>query len=108
MKKVLILLSFTICLMLLSTNLTFADNMNRNKNTSTGIRTNGNNGMNGNYRTLGTDSDRIDRNNNGATLNTNTYRANAATDNDGFDWGWLGLLGLLGFAGMRGRDRDRT
>ncbi|MGG6296944.1 WGxxGxxG family protein [Leptolyngbya sp. AN02str] len=28
------------------------------------------------------------------------------TDDDGFDWGWLGLLGLLGLAGLRGRDDD--
>ncbi|MFD0670783.1 WGxxGxxG family protein [Cohnella sp. GCM10027633] len=40
-------------------------------------------------------------------VRTNNYRAAAATDNDdGFDWGWLGLLGLLGLAGMRGRSRD--
>ena len=25
---------------------------------------------------------------------------------DGFDWGWLGLLGLIGLAGLRGRQRD--
>ncbi len=29
-----------------------------------------------------------------------------ADDNDGFDWGWLGLLGLIGLAGLKGRDRD--
>lgn len=28
------------------------------------------------------------------------------TDDDGFDWGWLGLLGLLGLAGLAGRKRD--
>lgn len=28
------------------------------------------------------------------------------TEDDGFDWGWLGLLGLLGLAGLKGRDRD--
>lgn len=28
-------------------------------------------------------------------------------DDDGFDWGWLGLLGLIGLAGLKGRDRDR-
>ncbi|MGI8933896.1 MAG: WGxxGxxG family protein [Phormidesmis sp.] len=28
------------------------------------------------------------------------------TDDDGFDWGWLGLLGLVGLAGLKGRDRD--
>ncbi|PSN11898.1 hypothetical protein C7293_22455 [filamentous cyanobacterium CCT1] len=29
-------------------------------------------------------------------------------EDDGFDWGWLGLLGLLGLAGLAGRNRDRT
>jgi hypothetical protein len=37
------------------------------------------------------------------TMNNNTTRAYA--DNDGMDWGWLGLIGLLGLAGMRGRER---
>lgn len=32
----------------------------------------------------------------------NGYTA-LATDNDGIDWGWLGLLGLLGLAGIRSR-----
>ncbi|MFB9327141.1 WGxxGxxG family protein [Paenibacillus aurantiacus] len=47
------------------------------------------------------------------TMNTysnngnNNLRAYAANDDDGFDWGWLGLLGLLGLAGMRGKDRHR-
>jgi len=25
---------------------------------------------------------------------------------DGFDWGWLGLLGLLGLAGLAGKKRE--
>ena len=31
------------------------------------------------------------------------------TEDDGFDWGWLGLLGLLGLAGLAGKNsrRDR-
>ena len=41
-------------------------------------------------------------------MNQANYRANAAADDDAFDWGWLGLLGLLGLAGMRGRDRERN
>ena len=36
----------------------------------------------------------------------------AYDDNDGFDWGWLGLLGLLGLLPRRDPDRviehDRT
>lgn len=35
------------------------------------------------------------------TTTTNTYR-----DNDGFDWGWLGLLGLIGLAGLRRKPED--
>ncbi len=30
------------------------------------------------------------------------------TDDDGFDWGWLGLLGLVGLAGLKGRDHDNN
>lgn len=36
-------------------------------------------------------------------------RVNTTDNNrndDGFDWGWLGLLGLIGLAGLKGRDRD--
>ena len=40
-------------------------------------------------------------------MNANNYRTNATTDDDGFDWGWLGLLGLLGLAGARNRAHDR-
>jgi hypothetical protein len=46
----------------------------------------------------------MNRNNNTAAAN---YRANALADDDGFDWGWLGLLGLVGLAGMRSRERGR-
>ena len=28
------------------------------------------------------------------------------TDDEGMDWGWLGLLGLAGLLGLRKRDRD--
>lgn len=31
-----------------------------------------------------------------------------AGEDDGFDWGWLGLLGLLGLAGLAGRRRNDT
>ncbi|GAB4378680.1 MAG: hypothetical protein Kow00121_31120 [Elainellaceae cyanobacterium] len=27
-------------------------------------------------------------------------------EDDGFDWGWLGLLGLIGLAGLAGKKRD--
>ena len=29
-------------------------------------------------------------------------------EDDGFDWGWLGLLGLIGLAGLKGRDRHKV
>lgn len=29
-------------------------------------------------------------------------------DNDGFDWGWLGLLGLIGLAGLAGGKKRRN
>lgn len=48
-----------------------------------------------------------DRSHNGTTVNANNYRTTAATDDDGFDWGWLGLLGLFGLAGARNRNRER-
>ncbi|WP_143089006.1 WGxxGxxG family protein [Paenibacillus sp. UNC496MF] len=35
------------------------------------------------------------------------YRANAANDNNGMDWDWLGWLGLLGLIGLRGRSHNR-
>ena len=31
---------------------------------------------------------------------------NYEEDDDGMDWGWLGLLGLLGLLGMRGHKHD--
>ncbi len=52
-------------------------------------------------------AENYDRSNNGTTMNANNYRTNATTDDDGFDWGWLGLLGLIGLAGARNRARDR-
>ena len=27
------------------------------------------------------------------------------TEDEGFDWGWLGLLGLLGLAGLAGKNK---
>ncbi|MBW4649576.1 MAG: WGxxGxxG-CTERM domain-containing protein [Kastovskya adunca ATA6-11-RM4] len=30
------------------------------------------------------------------------------SEDDGFDWGWLGLLGLLGLAGLAGKKRQET
>lgn len=28
------------------------------------------------------------------------------TEDDGFDWGWLGLIGLFGLAGLGGKKRQ--
>ena len=30
----------------------------------------------------------------------------AVVEEDGFDWGWLGLLGLLGLAGLAGKNKQ--
>lgn len=46
--------------------------------------------------------------NNKANYQTNTVRTNAADNDNGTDWGWLGLLGLIGLAGMRKRVPDRS
>ncbi|KIL36991.1 hypothetical protein SD71_04680 [Cohnella kolymensis] len=62
---------------------------------------NNNNRMN-NFNTNG-------RGNNTNNNNNGNYRARAAggrADNNGVDWGWLGLLGLIGLAGMRNRNRQ--
>ncbi|MDR6553807.1 WGxxGxxG family protein [Paenibacillus qinlingensis] len=43
-----------------------------------------------------------------STYRTNSYRANATTDNNnGSNWGWLGLVGLLGLAGLRSSNSRR-
>ncbi|WP_338555564.1 WGxxGxxG family protein [Paenibacillus sp. KS-LC4] len=104
MKKWLAIFSLAACLTMFAAVPAFADNMTRvNHTPGEEIRHDVNNGINATNRTLGTDMNRVD---NGYSVHTNNYRANA-TDNDGFDWGWLGLLGLLGLAGMRNRGRDR-
>ncbi|MCM3626174.1 WGxxGxxG-CTERM domain-containing protein [Paenibacillus glycanilyticus] len=105
MKKWLALLGLAACLMMFSAVPAFADNMARTDNTpGDEIRHEVNKGINTTNRALGTDIHRI---NNGNTVSANNYRANATDDND-FDWGWLGLLGLIGLAGMRNRGRDRA
>ncbi|WP_309121420.1 WGxxGxxG family protein [Paenibacillus sp.] len=43
---------------------------------------------------------------NGVRMNNQT-RANAAANDDGVDWGWIGLAGLLGLAGLRGREKAK-
>lgn len=106
MKKVLLIIGFIGCLMMYAAIPAFAENINRNDNTpGTELRHNVNRGINDTNRALGTDFNRMDRT--GTTMNANNYRTTAATDDDGMDWGWLGLLGLLGLAGMRNRVRDR-
>ena len=37
-----------------------------------------------------------------------TETAPVTTEDNGTDWGWIGLLGLIGLAGLRGRQRDTT
>ncbi|MDQ8733413.1 WGxxGxxG family protein [Paenibacillus sp. LHD-38] len=41
-------------------------------------------------------------------MNANNYRTTAVDDDNGMDWGWLGLLGLIGLAGLRNRRQERT
>lgn len=35
-------------------------------------------------------------------------RPTATRQDDGMDWGWIGLLGLAGLAGLMGRERRTT
>ncbi|WP_338044850.1 WGxxGxxG family protein [Paenibacillus lignilyticus] len=82
-----------------------------------GSNTNGNNmnsyygstnANNGSMRPYGTLTNRTITGGSGL-MRDNSYRATAVgTDDDGFDWGWLGLLGLLGLVGMRNRSGERT
>ncbi|MGO4108185.1 WGxxGxxG family protein [Paenibacillus sp. YAF4_2] len=104
MKKWLAFCVLAVCMMMYSAIPAFADNMTKMDNKpGNEIRHDVNKGINDTNRALGTDINRID---NGNSVRTNSYRANAADDND-FDWGWLGLLGLIGLAGLRNRGRDR-
>ncbi len=41
------------------------------------------------------------------TTSDTTTTTTADTNNDGFDWGWLGLLGLIGLAGLARKHDDR-
>jgi hypothetical protein len=40
-----------------------------------------------------------------AAPNSTVY-SDTANNNQGFDWGWLGLLGLLGLGGLAGKNRS--
>lgn len=67
----------------------------------------------GMYNNDGSVVDRLDEGitdvNRAARRTANNMRVRAtAADNDGTNWGWLGLLGLIGLAGMfRAGDRER-
>ena len=41
-----------------------------------------------------------------AQIDTERDVAVVETEDDGFDWGWLGLLGLLGLAGLAGKNKQ--
>ncbi len=40
-----------------------------------------------------------------APVGTETGETFGEEEEDGFDWGWLGLIGLLGLAGLAGKDQ---
>jgi MYXO-CTERM domain-containing protein len=42
------------------------------------------------------------------TTAPDTTTTTVEDDNDGFDWGWLGLLGLLGLAGLARKPEERV
>lgn len=42
-----------------------------------------------------------------AQLETEPEIAVVETEDNSFDWGWLGLLGLLGLAGLAGKNNRR-
>ena len=42
-----------------------------------------------------------------AQVETDPQVAVVETEDDGFDWGWLGLLGLLGLAGLAGKNKSQ-
>ena len=41
-----------------------------------------------------------------AQIDTEEGIAVVETEDDSFDWGWLGLLGLLGLAGLAGKNKQ--
>lgn len=88
---------------------TLTNNGNTMLDRTIGTRT-GTNGTNMGTNNYGTfDTNRMNMNDtNGNRTRTNNYRATAATTDNDFDWGWLGLLGLIGLAGMRGKNRDEV
>lgn len=48
-----------------------------------------------------------DSNTNTTTTESTTPSQEVNAEDDGFDWGWLGLLGLAGLAGLAGRKNER-
>lgn len=44
----------------------------------------------------------------GSTTTPDTTDTTTYSDDNDFDWGWLGLLGLIGLAGLKRRPEDRT
>jgi|GEM_PF-2413713 hypothetical protein len=103
-KKWLPIFGLAACLMMSSNAPAFADTTRMNNTLGNDIRQGVNEGINTTNRALGTDMNYVG---NGNNVRTNNYRATAANNDRGFDWGWLGLLGLFGLAGMRSRSRER-
>ncbi|WP_240941763.1 WGxxGxxG family protein [Paenibacillus sp. HB172176] len=83
---------------------------NRVENGVNRAATNVENGVN---RVLDVNDNNYDYNRTNMMNRTNykaaNYRTMAdTTNNNNFNWGWLGLLGLIGLAGLRNRDRGRA
>jgi hypothetical protein len=101
-KKALLLLTMTACLAFgseVSAEMTSKGTTGTGAYSTYGTTTNrsGNAGTMSGYGTGTYDT------NNYRAYNDNNYRTYATNDNNGIDWGWLGLLGLIGLAGLRGR-----
>ncbi len=54
----------------------------------------------------GTSSTSNPSNTNSGTMSS--QGADSTRDDQGFDWGWVGLLGLLGLAGLRKPERTQS
>lgn len=59
------------------------------------------------FTVLGTTTFATPDTGNDNNINENATAETAADDDDGMDWGWLGLIGLAGLLGMKRRDNRK-